>query len=67
MRHWESRSCSPSSDGMSAADRCVREHIGWEKFVPSMLQRLIDSNNQYEKVPPEALERAIRRAYRSND
>ena len=49
------------------ADRCAREHIGWEKFIPSMVQRLIDSNKQYEKVPPEALERAIRKVYRSDD
>ena len=48
------------------ADRCARENIGWEKFIPSMVQRLIDSNKQYEKVPPEALERAIRKVYRSN-
>jgi hypothetical protein len=49
------------------ADRCVREHIGWEKFIPSMVQRLIDSDKQYEKVPTEALERAIRTVYRSHD
>src|SRR5262245_625835 len=49
------------------ADMCAREHIGWEKFIPSMVQRLIDSNKQYEKVPAEALERAICKVYRSND
>ena len=49
------------------ADRCAREHIGWEKFIPSMVQRLIDSDKQFEKVPTEALERAIRKVYRSND
>jgi len=49
------------------ADGCAREQIGWEKFIPSMVQRLIASNNQYEKVPPDALERAIRRVYRTND
>lgn len=49
------------------ADRCAREHIGWEKFIPSMVQRLIGSDKQFEKVPTEALERAIRKVYRSND
>jgi hypothetical protein len=49
------------------ADRCTREHIGWEKFIPSMVQRLIGSNQQYAKVPPEALERAIRKVYRGDD
>jgi hypothetical protein len=49
------------------ADRCVREHLGWEKFIPSMVQRLIDSDKQYAKVPTEALERAIRKVYRPND
>ena len=48
------------------ADRCAREHIGWEKFIPSMVQRLIDSDKQFEKVPTEALERAIRNVYRGN-
>ena len=46
------------------ADRCAREHIGWDKFIPSMVQRLIDSDKQYAKVPIEALERAIRKVYR---
>jgi hypothetical protein len=49
------------------ADRCARKHIGWEKFIPSMVQRLIDSDKQYEKVPIEALERAIRKVYRSDE
>jgi len=53
-----------SEDIERDADRCAREHIGWEKFVPSMVQRLIDSDKQYEKVPTEVLERAIRKVYR---
>jgi hypothetical protein len=56
-----------SEDIERDADRCAREYIGWEKFVPSMVQRLIDSNKQYAKVPTEALERAIRKVYRSAD
>jgi hypothetical protein len=58
---------SRSEDIERDADRCAREYIGWEKFVPSMVQRLIDSNKQYAKVPTEALERAIRKVYRSAD
>lgn len=45
------------------ADRCARQHIGWDKFIPSMIQMLIASNGQYEKVPKSALTRAIRKVY----
>jgi hypothetical protein len=45
------------------ADRCAREYIGWDKFIPSMAQRLMDSDKQFQTVPTEALERAIRKVY----
>jgi len=48
------------------ADKCARERIGWEKFIPSMIHRLIDSNKEYEKAPRESLERAIRKVYGSD-
>lgn len=49
------------------ADRCARQHIGWDKFIPSMIQILIASNGQYEKVPKSALTRAIRKVYGDAD
>lgn len=45
------------------ADRCARERIGWEKFIPSMVRRLIDSNKAYGKIPIAALTDAIRKVY----
>lgn len=45
------------------ADRCARQHIGWDKFIPSMIHMLVASDKQYEKVPRPALTRAIRKVY----
>ena len=69
LRHYglDARDFVTRSDEIERdADRCAREHIGWEKFIPSMVQRLIDSDKKFEKVPTDALERAIRKVYRSN-
>jgi hypothetical protein len=49
------------------ADRCARQHIGWDKFIPSMIHLLIASNRQYEKIPIAALTRAIRKVYSDGD